>query len=326
MSNQQIPKYIHLKMREMEVIRPEPVEVTLATQRILDLDSLETQRGIDRPELLTAITRQELEQFKRDARVLARRYDGFVASFTKDLLTSHTDLPASALVFADNASLAPDAVDCVAYYYFYHDQDVLADPPSHAVAVFARDRASNTDIPVFPIHEEHFVAMLKRFPRLPANPYPVDTNEIEEPHPNYLDAEMRTEGDIPMVELSVTTTEAFSTIRHWVYTQEQHSLVKALLGEQLAASVDPGVFSINEPAFGSLEFFNECYEASSLSVASDSLEPSALTEAEDRVTEIIDLAINWELINDDFWAVVLTLERIIPVARKFSRSVSNADD
>jgi len=65
-------------MKQMEVIRPEPLQVTLAAQRILDLDDLETQRGIDHPGLLTAITRQELEQFKRDDRILAQRYDGFV--------------------------------------------------------------------------------------------------------------------------------------------------------------------------------------------------------------------------------------------------------
>jgi hypothetical protein len=137
---------------------------------------------------------------------------------------------------------------------------------------------------------------------------------------------LRTDGDIPMVDLAVTTTEAFATIRHWVYTQDQRALVRALLGEQLAASLVTCAFFIYEPAYGSLEFFNECYETSSLSVASDSLEPSALMEAEDRVTEIIDLAANWELINDTFWAVVLTLERIVPVARKFSLSVANVDN
>lgn len=234
--------------------------------------------------------------------------------------------PSSALVFADNASLSPDPVDRVAYYYFYHDRDVLVDPPSHAVAVFAQDRSPHADIPVVPIHGERFTSMLKSFPRLPGNKYPVDTEEIKEIHPSYLNAEMRTEGDIPMVNLSVTTTEAFRAIRHWVYTQDKLSLVQALLGKQLAASMDPSVFSIYEPAFGTLAFFNECYEASCLSVASDSLAPSALTEAEDRITEISDLAVNWELVNDEFWAVVLTLERIIPVARKFSCSIASAEN
>lgn len=167
--------------------------------------------------------------------------------------------------------------------------------------------------------------MLKSFPKLPVNRHPTDTEDIKHPHPGNLNAQMRTEGDIPMVDVSVTTTEAFSTIRHWVYTQDQHSLVVAILGEQLATSVDPGMFSIYEPAYGSTEFFNECCGVAALSVASDSHEPSALTEAEDRVTEIIDLATQWELINDQFWAVVLTLERIMPVARKFSLSVANVD-
>jgi len=232
----------------------------------------------------------------------------------------------SALVFADNASLYPDPVDHVAYYYFYHDRGVLVDPPTHAVAVFARDRSTHADIPVFPIHEERFASMLRLFPRLPANRYPTETEEIRELHPNSMNAEMITEGDIPMVDIGVTTVDAFSTIRHWVYTQDQRSLVEALLGEQLAASLDPDVFAIYEPAFGTLGYFNECYAASSLSVASDSLEPSALTEAEDRTTEIIDLATNWELANDEFWAVVLTLERIVPVARKFTQSVANVED
>jgi hypothetical protein len=214
-------------------------------------------------------------------------------------------------------------VDGVAYYHFYHDRGVLVDPPSHAVAVFAQGRSSNADIPVFPIHEERFRSMLKRFPRLPGNPYPADTEKIKERHPNYLNAEMRTEGDIPMVDIGVTTTKAFSTIRHWVYTQDQRSLLQALLGEQLAASMNSGVFSIYEPAFGTPGYFKECYGASCLSVASDSLDISALTEAEDRVTDVIDLATNWELINNEFWAVVYTLERIIPLARDFSRSVSN---
>ena len=232
----------------------------------------------------------------------------------------------SALVFADNASLSPDPVDSVAYYFFYHDRDVLVDPPSHAVAVFAKDRSPHADVPVFPIHEERFTSMLKNFPRLPGNRYPVDTEEIQERHPNYLNAEMRTEGDVPMINISVTTTEAFSAIRHWVYTQDQRALVEALLGGPLAASMDPSIFSFYEPAFGTLEFFNECYGASSLSVASDSLEPSALTEAEDRITQINDLAMNWGLIDDEFWAVVLTLERIIPVARKFSHSIAAAEN
>ena len=231
----------------------------------------------------------------------------------------------SALDFADNASIYPDPVDRVAYCYFYHDRDVLVDPPSHAVAVFARGRSTDADIPVFPIHEERFTAMFKNFPMLLGNPYLADTETIRVRHPYYLNAEMRTEGDIPMVDLTVTTTMAFSTVRHWVYTQDQRSLVEAILGEQLAASVDPEVFAIYEPAYGSLELFNEFYAASSLSVASDSHAPSTLMEAEDRTTEIIDLATDWELINDDFWAVVLTLERIIPVARKFSRSVANIE-
>lgn len=232
---------------------------------------------------------------------------------------------ASALDFADNASIYPDPVDRVAYYYFFHDSDVLVDPPSHAVAVFARGRSTEADIPVFPIHEERFTAMLKNFPRLPGNPYPIDTEELGEHHPAYLNADMRTEGDMPMVDLSVTTTVAFSAIRHWVYTQDQRALVVAILGEQLATSVDPGVFAIYEPAYCSLEFFNECHAISDLSVESDSLEPSALMEAEDRTTEIIDLATDWELINDEFWAVVLTLERIIPVARKLSKSVATIE-
>jgi hypothetical protein len=210
-------------------------------------------------------------------------------------------------------------VDHVAYYYFYHDRDVLVDPPSHAVAIFAQNRTTDADIPVVPIHLERFTTMLKGFPGFPVNPYPVDTNEIEERHPDYLNAEMRTDGDMTMVDLDVTTVEAFIAIRHWIYTQDQQSLVKALLGEELAASVDPEVFSIDEPAFGTSESFNECRETASLSVASDSLEISMLVEAEDRVTDIIDLAVKWKLISDKFWAVVLTLERIIPVAREFRR-------
>src|SRR5258706_5544482 len=229
----------------------------------------------------------------------------------------------SALVFADNASIYPDLMDHVAYCHFYHDRDVLVDPPSHAVAVFSQGRSARADIPVFPIHEDRFKLMLKRFPKLLVNPYPVDTEEIRDPHPGNMYAEMRTDGDIPMVDISVTTIEAFCVIRHWVYTQDQHSLVEAILGEQLAASVDPSKFSIFEPVYVSNEFWTECDQAAALSVASDSHEPSALTDAEGRITGIIGLATNWELINDEFWAVVLTLGRILPVARKSSRSVAN---
>lgn len=83
MSNQQLPTYYHLKMKQMDVIRAESLQVTLAAQRIFDLIDLETQRGIDRPGLLAAITQEELEQFKRDDKILAQRYDGFVASVAR---------------------------------------------------------------------------------------------------------------------------------------------------------------------------------------------------------------------------------------------------
>ena len=66
-------------MKQMEIIRPEPFQVTLAARRILALDDCETQRAIDHPGLLTAITRQELEEFKRDDRILAQRYNRFLA-------------------------------------------------------------------------------------------------------------------------------------------------------------------------------------------------------------------------------------------------------
>lgn len=97
MSNQQLPEYYHLKMKQMEIIRPEPLQVTLAVQRIFDLDDLENQRRIDRPGVLNVMTRQELEQFLRDDRVLAQRYDGFVAKRSKDLLTSPAHLQCSGL-------------------------------------------------------------------------------------------------------------------------------------------------------------------------------------------------------------------------------------
>ncbi len=70
-------------MKQMEIIRPEPPQVTLATRRILDLDDIETQRRIDRPGVVNVITKEELEQFKRDDRVVAQRYDGFVASVAR---------------------------------------------------------------------------------------------------------------------------------------------------------------------------------------------------------------------------------------------------
>lgn len=70
-------------MKQMDVIRAESLQVTLAAQRIFDLIDLETQRGIDRPGLLAAITQEELEQFKRDDKILAQRYDGFVASVAR---------------------------------------------------------------------------------------------------------------------------------------------------------------------------------------------------------------------------------------------------
>lgn len=167
--------------------------------------------------------------------------------------------------------------------------------------------------------------MLKRFPGLPENKYPVDTGEILELHPVYLNADTCTDGDVPMVDLCVTTAEAFLAIRHWVYTQDQQCLLKVLLGEELAASVDPGVFSIDEPVFGSLELFHEWRAISTLSVAFDYLDISMLIKIEARLTNLKDLAMEWVLINDEFWAVVLTLERMIPVAREFRKvSTSNS--
>lgn len=60
-------------MKQMDIIRAESLQVTLAARRIFDLDDLETQRGIDRPERLTAITRHELKQFQADDKILAQR-------------------------------------------------------------------------------------------------------------------------------------------------------------------------------------------------------------------------------------------------------------
>ena len=60
-------------MKQMDIIRAESLQVTLAARRILDLDDLESQRRIDRPERLTAITRHELKQFIVDDKILAQR-------------------------------------------------------------------------------------------------------------------------------------------------------------------------------------------------------------------------------------------------------------
>ena len=73
MSVQPLPAYYHLKMKQMDIIRAESPQVTLAARRIFDLDDLETQRGIDHPERLTAITRHELKEFKVDDKILAQR-------------------------------------------------------------------------------------------------------------------------------------------------------------------------------------------------------------------------------------------------------------
>ena len=70
-------------MKEVGVIQAEPLQVTLAARPILALADLEEQRAIDRPALLTAITLQELLQFKRDHRFITQRYDGFVAGVTR---------------------------------------------------------------------------------------------------------------------------------------------------------------------------------------------------------------------------------------------------
>ena len=70
-------------MKQMEIIQPESFQVTLAARRILDLDDRETQRGIDHPGLLTAITREELEQFKKDDKVVAKRYNRFLAMLAR---------------------------------------------------------------------------------------------------------------------------------------------------------------------------------------------------------------------------------------------------
>lgn len=229
----------------------------------------------------------------------------------------------SALDFADNTSISPDPVDGLAYYYLYHDRGVQVDPPSHAVALFAHGRPTNARIPVVPIHTERFKYMLKNFPSLPGDADPAETTEITERdrHPSDMNAEMRTEGDLPMVKLGVTSAEAFTAIRHWVYTQDTFSLVKAILGEKLARSVDLGVFSVYEPAFWSSRYAYECYMTACLSVESDSQPMSALTEGEVRVAEIKVLATTWELLNDEFWAVVLTLERMIPVALEYRHGV-----
>jgi hypothetical protein len=82
-------------MKEMDVIRSEALQVALAAQRILNLANLGTKRQTDRPELMIAITRQELEQFKHDDRIVSKRYDGFVALFATDLLTSRAFLQCS---------------------------------------------------------------------------------------------------------------------------------------------------------------------------------------------------------------------------------------
>ena len=230
------------------------------------------------------------------------------------MLTSHA--PSSTLDFADNTSIAPDPVDRTAYYYCYHDRGVEVDPPTHAVALFAHGHSENARIPVVPIHNFRMKMMLKRFPTLPGDSDPAETTEIpdRERHPNDLGAAMRTEGDIPLVRLDVSTVEAFAAIRNWVYTQDISALVKALLGDNLARAMDSGVYFIHEPPFGSFWSFYELYGAACLSVESDYQDGSALTEAGKRVADIIALARAWELLNDDFWSVVLTLERLIPLA------------
>ena len=88
-------KYYHLQLKHMEVIRPEPPHVTLAAQRILDLDDLERQRRTDSLEQVTTLTAAELAQFQLDDRVLAQRYGVLAAGFAKDLLTLLTFLQRS---------------------------------------------------------------------------------------------------------------------------------------------------------------------------------------------------------------------------------------
>lgn len=97
MSNYNVPRYYHLPLKTMEIIRPEPPEVTLATQRIFNLIELEEQRRIAHPQLataLTVLTRNELIQFKNDDLVVAKRYDMFLAwrAQCRTLLTSHARL------------------------------------------------------------------------------------------------------------------------------------------------------------------------------------------------------------------------------------------
>ena len=82
-------------MKPMEVIQPEHPSVTQATQRILNLIDLEAQRRIGHPELLTALTTQELKRFKRDDQILANRYGVLAAGSATSLLTSRAHLQCS---------------------------------------------------------------------------------------------------------------------------------------------------------------------------------------------------------------------------------------
>ena len=220
----------------------------------------------------------------------------------------------SALGLADHTSLSPDTAGGFAYFELYHDRGALVDPLSHAIALLSQDCAPNAGIPVIPIHEERIRTMLKDFPRMPYNSYTATTTEIA-------NAVMRTAGNLPMVELGAPSIEAFLAIRHWVYTQDRRSLVEALLGKWLATSLNPETFSIHKPELESRQYHRECCEAFSLSIASASLGGSGLMEAADRVTEVVNLATTWLLLNDDFWAVLIALERIIPVARESCRRI-----
>ena len=203
----------------------------------------------------------------------------------------------STLNLADHTPLSPDPVGGFAYFDLFHNPDILVDPPSHAIALRSQNSAPDAGIPVLSIHGQRFKTVHKAFPRLPVNSYIVTTHQI------------------------VTSTEAFIAIRHWVYVQDRRSLVEALLGERLASAVDPETFSIHKPELKSREYIQECYEAFSLSIGAGWLGGSVLMEAADQITEVRNLATTWFLLNDDFWAVLIALERIIPVAREFCRRI-----
>lgn len=89
MSNQEFPRYYHLKSKWIGTLWSDPPQAIPAAFRILALADLENERMVNDPGLSATLTIEELKQFKRDDQILAKWYDELAACVATELLTSH---------------------------------------------------------------------------------------------------------------------------------------------------------------------------------------------------------------------------------------------